>query len=139
VFFSQGSSDSACRYGIMVQVRGASTPAEELAYIVQQSNSCGLVVQDAATLDKLVPFLTGDNRGSNGSPLVSHLQFVIVLWGEPSQMARDALDIRIRTFEEVLAIGNDASSFRPAALVCPLNPAVSSGRLSLNKIMLSGR
>lgn len=103
--------------GLRAQVRGANTPVEELAYIVQQSNSSALVVQDAATLDKLVPFLTAPESGINGSPLQSYLRFVIVLWGEPSQEATKALDVRIRTFDEVLALGQDTSSFQPATLV----------------------
>eukprot|EP00884_Botryococcus_braunii_P011365 jgi/Botrbrau1/20229/Bobra.31_1s0025.1 len=97
-------------------VRGASTPVEELAYIVQQSNSSGLIVQDAATLDKLVPFLTTPESGNNGTALQSYLRFVIVLWGEPSQDASKALGIQIRTFDDVLALGGDTSSFQPAAL-----------------------
>lgn len=40
-----------------IQVRGALSPADELAYIVAHSGSSGLVVQDADTLNKVWPLL----------------------------------------------------------------------------------
>lgn len=41
----------------VLQVRGSSAPAEELAYITGHSGASGVVVQDAATLDKLLAAL----------------------------------------------------------------------------------
>ena len=49
-------------------VRGASSPAEEMAYIVKHSQSCGIIAQDSATLERLAPALTeGPASSSNGS------------------------------------------------------------------------
>jgi long-subunit acyl-CoA synthetase (AMP-forming) len=62
--FSENSSRwIVADQGIMMNgaadaVRGAASPAEELAYIMSQSDSSALVVQDAATLAKLLPHLT---------------------------------------------------------------------------------
>jgi hypothetical protein len=42
---------------LSIQVRGALSPADELAYIVAHSGSSGLVVQDADTLNKVWPLL----------------------------------------------------------------------------------
>lgn len=62
-------------------VRGASSPAQEMAYIVKHSESCGIIAQDAATLERLAPALmdggstssSGNGNGSNGSrSSVSH-------------------------------------------------------------------
>lgn len=100
-----------------LQVRGASTPAEELAYILQQSDSCGLVVQDAATLDKLLPFLVTGEGGQTVTGLQENLRFVIVLWGEASPESRKALGASLRTFDEVLALGQDTAPFQPVPLV----------------------
>lgn len=38
-------------------VRGISSTVEELAYIIENSESSGLIVQDSATLEKLLPVL----------------------------------------------------------------------------------
>ena len=45
-----------------MQVRGSTAPLEELQYILHHSRSVGLVVQDAATLDRLLPVLTAAVR-----------------------------------------------------------------------------
>jgi long-chain acyl-CoA synthetase len=44
-------------------VRGAASPAEELCYILSHSGSTALVVQDAATLAKLLPALSQVRAG----------------------------------------------------------------------------
>lgn len=85
---------------LVVQVRGISSSVEELAHIMQHSESRALVVQDAATLDKLLPALRGD--GAAAPPPV---RFVVVLWGQPSQGAAAALGAAVHTYESVLARG----------------------------------
>ncbi|KAL3144719.1 hypothetical protein ABBQ38_001843 [Trebouxia sp. C0009 RCD-2024] len=109
-------------------VRGASSPPHELAYIMRQSDSSGLVVQDLETLRKLLPYLTqaqasngnGNGNGSNGSssrptnghsassnggaqqkPLSESIGFVTVLWGQPSQRDKDALGCPVLSYAEV--------------------------------------
>ncbi|PSC68813.1 putative acyl-activating enzyme chloroplastic [Micractinium conductrix] len=78
-------------------VRGTSSSLEELQYILQHSGSSGLVVQDAATLDKLLPALT--------DAAAQPLRFIVQLWGEPSAAAAAALGSQLHTFEGVLALG----------------------------------
>ena len=52
-----------------LQVRGASSPRDEMAYIMRHSQSCAVILQDSETLDKLLPVLssTADAASSNGS------------------------------------------------------------------------
>lgn len=50
----------------LLQVRGVSSTVEELEYIMQHSGSSALVVQDAATLDKLLPAVAPCAPGEPG-------------------------------------------------------------------------
>lgn len=86
-----------------IQVRGATSPPEELAYIARHSDSVGLIVQDAATLDALVPLL----HLAHGTPHPERptaLRFVVLLRGEPSEDA-GSLDVPVLTFDQVNALG----------------------------------
>ena len=72
--FSENSSrwlvadQAVMTVGAADAVRGASSPAEEMAYIVKHSQSCGIIAQDSATLERLAPALTeGSASSSNGS------------------------------------------------------------------------
>ena len=78
--FSENSSrwlvadQAVMMVGAADAVRGASSPAQEMAYIVEHSESCGIIAQDSATLERLAPALSkspsmaGNNgNGSNGS------------------------------------------------------------------------
>ncbi|KAL4439997.1 hypothetical protein ABPG75_002998 [Micractinium tetrahymenae] len=90
-------------------VRGTTSSFDELQYILQHSESSGLVVQDAATLDKMLPALgTDDAQGSA-------VRFVVVLWGEPSAEAAAALGSRLHTYEAIMAQGA-SQDFRPPEL-----------------------
>ena len=51
----------------LAQVRGSSSPVEELAYIIRKTQCSGLFVDDASILDKLLPSLTGKAAASNGA------------------------------------------------------------------------
>ena len=59
----------------MFQVRGASSPRDEMAYIMRHSQSSAVVLQDPETLDKLLPVLSepADEATSNGAGKVSLL------------------------------------------------------------------
>ena len=54
-------------------MRGSTTPPVEQAYILRQSHSVGLVAQDAASLEKLLPHIApaasvnGSSSNGNGS------------------------------------------------------------------------
>ncbi len=52
-----------------MQVRGSTTPLPEQAYILRQSHSVGLIAQDAASLDKLLPHIAPASllHGKNGN------------------------------------------------------------------------
>lgn len=100
-------------------VRGSTSPVEELGYILRHSDSVGLVVQDTATLDRLLPQLTGQgqapgaqqpaNGDTNGNGAAHtapvDLRFVVVLWGAPSAAASAALACPALGFEQVCERG----------------------------------
>ena len=93
------------------------------------SQSSALVVQDGAALDKLVGKLTGavgaGQAGGQGGrrascapparrhtrpplpsqPLRSSMRFVVLLWGEPSDAARQQLACPVLSFDQVLDLG----------------------------------
>ncbi|DBA95598.1 hypothetical protein WJX82_008376 [Trebouxia sp. C0006] len=100
-------------------VRGASSPPAELAYIIHQSDSSGLVVQDLETLRKLLPFInkphssadgngngTGNGNGNgHQKPLSESIRFLAVLWGQPTQKDKEALGCPVLSFDEVTEKG----------------------------------
>ncbi|PRW33092.1 long-chain-fatty-acid-- ligase [Chlorella sorokiniana] len=116
------ADQAVMKCGAADAVRGVSSTVEELQYILQHSESTGLVVQDAATLDKLLPTLRGSTEGLNGSSSGSNggssgsaalpIRFVVQLWGEPSAEAAAALGPALHTYGDVLARGAQ-QAFRP--------------------------
>ncbi|DBA75756.1 hypothetical protein WJX77_002081 [Trebouxia sp. C0004] len=96
-------------------VRGASSPPAELAYIIHQSDSSGLVVQDLETLRKLLPLINkphssaGSNGNGNGNrhqkPLSESIRFLAVLWGQPTQKDKEAVGCPVLSFDEVTEKG----------------------------------
>lgn len=65
------------------QVRGSTSPAEEMAYIISKSDSCGVVVQDAATLERMLPAITSPvplngNGNGNGSGAASQVKLLLL-------------------------------------------------------------
>ena len=54
-----------------MQVRGSSSPVEELSYIIKKAQCSALIVDDAPILDKLLPSLANsaasNGAGSNGA------------------------------------------------------------------------
>ncbi len=77
--FSENSSrwlvadQAVMTLGAADAVRGASSPAEEMAYIVAHSHSCAIIAQDSQTLERLAPAIASaspkqhSSNGSNGS------------------------------------------------------------------------
>jgi len=64
------------------QVRGSTSPADEMAYIISKSDSCGVVVQDAATLERMLPAITSHapsngNGNGNGSGAASTVKLLL--------------------------------------------------------------
>lgn len=96
-------------------VRGASAPAEELQYILGHSGSTGLVVQDAATLDKV---LASAKAHEGGVDALAALRFVVVMWGEPSPAA----------IEELTAIGVKSGTEHGACAVLSYQAVLARGR-----------
>lgn len=93
------ADQAVMKCGAADAVRGTTSSFEELQYILQHSESSALVVQDAATLDKLLPALGADDAQG------SAVRFVVLLWGEPSAEAAAALGPRLRTYQAVLDLG----------------------------------
>lgn len=117
--FSENSSrwliadQAIMKCGAADAVRGTSSSLEELQYIMQHSESGGLVVQDAATLDKLLPAL-------GSSKQACPMRFVVVLWGSPSAAAAAALGSHLLTFDAVMARGAGQAFSPPEACAADL-------------------
>lgn len=111
---------------IPTQVRGSSSPVDELSYILTHSGSSGLVLQDRATLDKLLPAIR--DAAATGQ----NIKFVAVLWDESAATsssnssngkkqaaaALEGLGIRVLNYQDVLSAGQQlrsVGSFEPAA------------------------
>ena len=60
--------------GAVDAVRGSTTPVEEQAYILQSSHSVGLIIQDAASLERLLPHINAFNQRSADGTHGSHEQ-----------------------------------------------------------------
>jgi len=109
-------------------VRGVSSPFEELRHIMQHSQCSGLVVGDAATLEKVLPAFDADAPGSN--VLRAQVRFVVLLWGDIPSSAVDrvlAMPCPVLTFDQVLARGDAEKKKDPPELSGKKN----SGTVSL--------
>ena len=82
--------------GAIDAVRGANAEKNELLYILEHSNSVGLVVQDMDTLSKLADSLAGRN-----------LRFVILLSDETAKVEADLGGARLLNFSEVMELGGE--------------------------------
>eukprot|EP00887_Chlorella_sp_A99_P000574 scaffold17.g574.t1 len=88
-------------------VRGVASSLEELAFILGHSRASGLIVQDAAALDRLLPALA-PAAGDAAAAAAAAVRWVVVLHGEPSAGARAALAARpLLSFEELAARGRE--------------------------------
>lgn len=95
-------SDSSARWlvadqGVMLNgaanaVRGASTNAKELTYIMEHSQSIGLILQDEDVLYRLLPYLNASGHS---------LRFVVVLWGGVSSSNRIQANAAVLTYNDV--------------------------------------
>ena len=79
--------------GAIDAVRGANAEKSELLYILEHSDSIGLIVQDISTLDKLADGLVGRN-----------LRFVILLTDEVAELDADLGGARLLNFSEVMGL-----------------------------------
>jgi long-chain acyl-CoA synthetase len=112
--------------GAVDAVRGASSPLEEMGYILSHSNSSGLIVQDINTLERMLPILShGSNANGTGASsrtAVQHalqdaLRFVIVLWGDVSDKCHSSLECPVMSYAQVLSQGHCAvADFRPVSV-----------------------
>jgi long-chain acyl-CoA synthetase len=92
-------------------LRGITSPAEELNFIVENSKGRGLIVQNEATLEYLWPTLVASGNHKQ-------LDFVICLWGsitKKEEFKRDSEDVPIMSYKEVIALGeSNFSSYSSA-------------------------
>ncbi|MEM6449143.1 MAG: AMP-binding protein [Cyanobacteria bacterium P01_D01_bin.105] len=84
--------------GAIDAVRGANADTAELMFILEHSDSIGLVVQDITTLSKL---------GSDLARL--HLRFVILLTDEAAELDVDLGGAKLLNFSELMAMGASAT------------------------------
>ncbi len=82
--------------GAIDAVRGANAEKSELLYILQHSDSIGLVVQDLAVLSKLADSLANKN-----------LRFIILLTDEVAEINADLGGARLLNFSEVMGLGGE--------------------------------
>ncbi len=82
--------------GAIDAVRGANANKDELLFILDHSDSTGLVVQDMATLKKFV----GDLAGTG-------LRFVILLTDEAATTEADLGGAKLLNFSELMALGKE--------------------------------
>ena len=90
--------------GAIDAVRGASADKDELLFILDNSDSIGLVVQDLATLEKFANDLSS-----------AGLRFVILLTDEPTQVSQDLGGAQVMNFSELMALGDRAGELKPVA------------------------
>ncbi len=92
--------------GAIDAVRGANADVAELAFILDNSDSIGLVVQDITTLNKLSKALS--NAG---------LRFIILLTDEAAELEADLGGARLMNFSELMALADtSAAGFKPVQL-----------------------
>ncbi|MEL7052596.1 MAG: AMP-binding protein [Cyanobacteria bacterium J06588_5] len=90
--------------GAIDAVRGANSDKAELLYILENSDSIGLVVQDITVLSKLSADLS--DKG---------LRFIILLTDEAAELEADLGGAKLMNFSELMALGND-NAFTPVKL-----------------------
>eukprot|EP00803_Ostreobium_quekettii_P002616 evm.model.scf_940.1 EVM.evm.TU.scf_940.1 scf_940:7095-14522(-) len=109
--------------GAIDAVRGSSAPTEELMHIIRDSQSIGIVIQDAETLKRLIPHLATKYENGRGYPgnetveITSRLEFIVVLWGTMAGIDPSILDCTVLTYDEVVRRGLElkaSQSFRLA-------------------------
>ena len=81
--------------GAVDAVRGANADKAELLYILENSDSIGLVVQDINTLNKIADGLAA-----------LKLRFVILLTDETAQISTDLGGAQLLNFSELMALGD---------------------------------
>ena len=82
--------------GAIDAVRGANAEKSELLYILDHSDSIGLVVQDIATLMKLADGLAGTS-----------LRFIILLTDETTELDANLGGAKLLNFTEVMGLGGE--------------------------------
>jgi len=92
--------------GAIDAVRGANADAAELTFILDNSDSIGMVVQDITTLNKLSQELS-----------TAGLRFIILLTDEAAELEADLGGARLMNFSELMALADaSAEGFRPVPL-----------------------
>ena len=90
--------------GAIDAVRGANADKAELMFILEHSDSIGLIVQDITTLSNLSDDLARLN-----------LRFVILLTDEAAEIDADLGGAKLMNFSELMQLGAE-STFQPVAL-----------------------
>ncbi len=82
--------------GAVDAVRGANADKAELLFILNNSDSIGLVVQDISVLSKLADELSGQN-----------LRFIILLTDEAAEIDADLGGAKLLNFSELMSLGGE--------------------------------
>ncbi|MCR5261046.1 MAG: AMP-binding protein [Candidatus Gastranaerophilales bacterium] len=81
------------RCGARDAVRGSNAPVDELDYIIGQSDSCALVLQNSMLFDKLKPYLPKYD-----------LNFIVIMFHDAKYKYED-VNCPVYTFDDILAMG----------------------------------
>ncbi len=87
--------------GAIDAVRGANADSAELLFILQNSDSIGLIVQDITTLNKLSSDLSG-----------AGLRFIILLTDEAAELDADLGGAKLLNFSELMGTGGELKPVR---------------------------
>jgi long-chain acyl-CoA synthetase len=114
------ADQAVMRLGCADAVRGASSPAEELAFIAAHSRSVGLIFQDSAAFLRAAPALLRARTvpfADTRPPPLSAPKFVVLLWGdkgsEEVRAAAAALGVpphALLTYRELTALGDETTT-----------------------------
>lgn len=119
------ADQAVMRLGCADAVRGASSPAEELAFIAAHSRSAGLIFQDAAAFLRAAPALLRARDAATDArpPPLRAPKFVVLLWGGKQQQQEEevraaalALGVpphALLTYRELTALGAETTTDPP--------------------------
>ncbi|UPR04413.1 long-chain-fatty-acid CoA ligase [Chloropicon primus] len=108
----QGSSMLGCTNAL----RGITSPADELSFIVDNSQGRGLIVQNEDTLNHIWPTLVENGQHNQ-------IGFVVVLWDGVTEARRTEGDVQVLSYADVINMGREASSAKPLESI--LNSTIS--------------
>ncbi|GMH32583.1 hypothetical protein BSKO_00417 [Bryopsis sp. KO-2023] len=91
--------------GAVDAVRGSAISLEEMHFIVENSDSIGLVVQNTKVLETAAPLF---QESSKYGAQCQKFKFVVVLWGDPSEETMSTFPCPLLAYSQVIDRGRTA-------------------------------